>query len=67
VHSGPMQGEYNTSDATTDAFVKTSHLLSNVRGTLKEKLKVSTDLVGPQRNDKWCHKKTRGSSCPEAV
>ena len=37
-----MQGGYSTSDSTTDAFVKTSHLLANIRGTLKEKLKVLT-------------------------
>ena len=39
VRGGPtMQGGYSTSENTTDAFIKTSHLMAKIPRTLKEKL-----------------------------
>ena len=38
VRGGPMRGGYSTSEKTTDALIKTSHLMAAIRRKLKEKL-----------------------------
>ena len=42
VRGGPMQGGYSTSKQTTDAFIKTSHLMAKLRATLKDRLDILT-------------------------
>ena len=42
VRGGPMHGGYSTSLRANDTFVKTSHLMAEVRSALKEKLHVLT-------------------------
>ena len=42
VRGGPMRGGYSTSERTTDAFIKTSHLMAAIRRKLKEKLSYVT-------------------------
>ena len=38
VRGGPMRGVYSTSEKTSDAFIKTSHIMATIRSKLKEKL-----------------------------
>eukprot|EP00794_Sanderia_malayensis_P002977 gene2977-3431_t len=45
VRGRPMQGGFSTNERTTDAFIKTSHIIANIRGKLKEKLNVLTSSV----------------------
>ncbi len=45
VRGGPMQGGFSTNERTTDAFIKTSRIIANIRGKLKEKLNVLTSSV----------------------
>ena len=45
-----MQGGYSTSENTTDAFIKTSHLMAKIRRTLKEKLSVHKEITRGARN-----------------
>ena len=42
VRGGPMRGGYSTFERTTDAFIKTSHLMAAIRRKLKEKLSYVT-------------------------
>jgi hypothetical protein len=37
-----MQCGYNTTESTTDTFVKTSHIMTKLRAKLKERLNVLT-------------------------
>ena len=45
VRGGPMQGGYSTSLKTTDAFIKTSHLMAKIRRKVKDRLKILTTSV----------------------
>eukprot|EP00794_Sanderia_malayensis_P005788 gene5788-6486_t len=48
VRGGPMQYGFSTNERTTDAFIKTSHIIANIRGKLKEKLNVLTSSVNKE-------------------
>ena len=45
VRGGPMQGGYSTSLKTTDAFIKTNHLMAKIRRKVKDRLKILTTSV----------------------
>ncbi len=40
VRGGPMQGGFSTDVKTVDTFMKTSHIVADLRGKLKERLNV---------------------------
>ena len=45
VRGGPMRGGLSTSEATNDAFIKTSHLMAKIRSKLKDKFDILTSSV----------------------
>ena len=45
VRGGPMQGGYSTNEQTTDNFIKTSHIMTKLRATMKERLDIHLELI----------------------
>ena len=45
VKGGPMPGGYSTSKSTTDAFIKTSHIMAKIRAAIKKRLHILASSV----------------------